>query len=80
MLKGQKLIEEHVLKPMPLPAMNKWTKVAPTVARISLLGLFHNGFLARMFKEEFGELQDEASDLSNNEDDKLAVPINEARK
>ena len=78
--KAQKLIESEVLKPMPLPAMNKWTKVAPTVAHIALLGLFHNGFVVDAFKAEFGELQDEESDLSNNEDDKLGVPANEARK
>lgn len=80
MVKAQNLIEEHVLKPLPLPAMNKWTKVAPTVAHIALLGLFHNGFVAEAFRAEFGELQDEASDLSNNEDEKLEVPVNEARR
>lgn len=74
------MIESEVLKPMPLPAMNKWTKVAPTVAHIALLGLFHNGFVVDAFRAEFGALQDEESDLSNNEDDKLGAPANEARK
>jgi hypothetical protein len=78
--KGQKLIEAEVLKPLPLPAINKWTKVAPTVAHIALLQLFHNGWVVEAFKTEFGELVDDESDLSNEEDRKLEVPVNESRK
>lgn len=80
MSKATRLIEEHILKPLPLPAMNKWTKVAPTVAAVTLLSLFHGGFIVDAFKQEFGELQDEPSDGSNDEDEKLGVPVNEARR
>ena len=78
--RAQKLIESEVLKPMPLPATNKWTKVAPTVAHIAFLCLFQNGFVVDAFRAESGALQDEESDPSNNEHDKLGVRANEARK
>ena len=80
--KAEKLIVAEILKPMPLPAMNKWNKVAPTAAHVALLGLFANGFLVEAaFKAEFGALRDdEESNNSNSEDAKLEVPINEAKK
>lgn len=78
--KAQTLINSKILRPMPLPAMNKWTKVAPTVAHIALVAFFHEGFVVDAFKAVFGELQDTDSELSNNEEAKLEVPINEAKR
>jgi hypothetical protein len=65
---------------MPLPAMNKWTKVAPTVAHVLLLSFFHGGFIVDAVREEFGELEDESDDDSNAADERLGVPINEAKR
>ena len=81
--KAERILSEALIRPMPFPAPNKWTKVSPAVGHNALLGACHNLFPDAL-RAEFGKLtergeEDESSD-QNKEDEELGVPRNEVKK
>ena len=65
--KAQKLLEDAVICPLPIPALNKWTKLGPTIAKVTLMSHFC-GVLGHCLRREFSKLverveeEDAASD------------------
>ena len=55
MKKAQEVVTEAVVAPLPQPALNKWTRLGPTIARVVLMSHFC-GILGHAMKQEFGGL------------------------
>lgn len=76
------VIEECLVKPLPIPALNKWTKLFPTFAHNVLLAHFFD-FVSGAFSDLFGQAATAAADgLSSSEDEEakaLGAPVNEMK-
>ena len=80
--KGAAVLAEALVRPMPFPAMNKWTKISPAVGHNTLLGACH-GIFRDALVAEFGSLTEQGDDESeeeNREDQELGVPLNEIKR
>lgn len=76
------MLAEALVRPMPFPAMNKWTKISPAVGHNTLLGACH-GIFRDALVAEFGSLTEQGDDESeeeNREDQELGVPLNEIKR
>ena len=77
------LLEDLLLKPVLVPALNKWTKVAPCVRHISVLQNFCN-LVPQAFDATFhssqmvAEAQAQSSD-DDNEGAEVGAPVNESK-
>ena len=76
-------ISKTLLRPIPVPAMNKWTKVFPTMGLTVLISQFYGiipGAFSDLFGKETADLLSSESSSENEEDKALDAPINEAKK
>ena len=64
--KAQKLLEDAVICPLPIPALNKWTKLGPTIAKVTLMSHFC-GVLGTCLRREFSKLVEEEDAASDQE-------------
>ena len=78
--KGVRVLQETLLTPVLVPAMNKWTKVAPCICHISAMQHFC-GLLPAAFQAMAGQArtQPDEADSSDDEGAALGVPVNETR-
>ncbi|CAE7693670.1 unnamed protein product [Symbiodinium sp. CCMP2592] len=73
------LLERVMLKPIAVPALNKWTKVAPCVRHVSLLQNFCQ-LAPKAFEAAFqtaGMVADQVS--SEDEGEQVGAPVNETK-
>ena len=55
--RAQRLVEAAVVCPLPAPALNKWTKLGPTIAKVVFMSHFC-GLLGYCLRQEFGKLDE----------------------
>ncbi|CAE7907967.1 SSRP1 [Symbiodinium sp. KB8] len=81
--KAEGLFSECLLRPIAVPALNKWTKVFPCIGACVLLASFSD-IGQQAFQQQFGNLGPEALSEQENsgdaEDEALKVPINEVER
>ena len=80
--KAEDLFNECLLRPIAIPALNKWTKVFPCIGACCLLASFSD--IGQKTFQQFGNLSTEALSEQENsgdaEDEALKVPINEVER
>ena len=81
--KAEDLFNECLLRPIAIPALNKWTEVFPCIGACCLLASFSD-IGQKTFQQQFGNLSTEALSEQENsgdaEDEALKVPINEVER
>ena len=81
MARGYELIEQLLLKPVLVPALNKWTKVAPCVRHISVMQNFCQ-LIPRAFEAAFhtaSMIAEANNDSSEDEGAQVGMPLNEQK-
>ena len=69
-----------MVKPMSIPALNKWTKVYPSFGQTVLLFHFHD-LVPKALQSRLGSVSDPVDSSSEAEEEKqLGVPMNETKK
>ena len=67
MEKAQKLLESAVVCPLPVPALNKWTRLGPTIARVTFMSHFC-GVLGHCLRKEFATLAERVQEEDHGSD------------
>ena len=74
------LVAECIVAPLPQPALNKWTRLGPTIARVALMSHFC-GLLEHALHEEFGGLaervEDEQEEAEEEQAEAVGLPLDE---
>ncbi|CAE7538303.1 unnamed protein product [Symbiodinium sp. CCMP2592] len=82
-VKASSLVSECLLRPVVVPALNKWTKVFPCIGACVLLGSFSD-VAQSIFRERFGDREvhslSELDSSDDADDEALHVPINEVKR
>lgn len=81
MKQAREVVTEAVVAPLPQPALNKWTRLGPTIARVVLMSHFC-GVLGHAMKQEFGGLAERVEEEENREQEEqqaeaVGLPLDE---
>ena len=76
--KGMQLLEQVMLKPISVPALNKWTKVAPCIRHVSLLQNFCS-LAPKAFKAGLPIPSNPCEASSEDEGEQVGAPVNESK-
>ena len=70
-----------MFKPILVPALNKWTKVAPCIRHVSLLQNFGGGLAPKAFKAglQVPSAAEEDSPGEEDEGERVGAPLNESK-
>ena len=72
--KAEAVVAECIVAPLPPPALNKWTRLGPTIARVTLMSHFC-GLLKHAMREEFGALAERVQDEESEDEQGQAVGL-----
>ena len=70
--RAQVLVEDAVVCPLPAPALNKWTKLGPTIAKVVFMSHFC-GVLSHCLRREFGKLEEQEEENAAGSDGEAAA-------
>ena len=74
------ILDDCFIKPMSIPALNKWTKVYPSFGQTVILFQFHD-VVPRAIKARLGSAAGPVDESSSDEEEKkLGVPLNETKR
>ena len=76
--RAQELLESAVVCPLPVPALNKWTKLGPTIARVTFMSHFC-GLLGHCLRKEFGKLAEREGEEQQDADEEPEAARAETR-
>ncbi|CAE7841126.1 unnamed protein product, partial [Symbiodinium necroappetens] len=76
--KAEELVSDCIVAPLPQPALNKWTRLGPTIARVTLMSHFC-GLLKHAMQKEFGGLAERVhgEDSVDEQAEAVGLPLDE---